>query len=56
MSVESGSRHRWPNLVDSMERHGHLSIDPAARERLLSASAGTGVLLMSRLREGRAVR
>ena len=30
-----------PNLVESMERHGHLSIDPAVRERLLSASAAT---------------
>ena len=30
-----------PNLVDSMERHGHLSIDSAVRERLLSASAAT---------------
>ena len=30
-----------PNFVDSMERHGHLSLDPAVRERLLSASAAT---------------
>ena len=30
-----------PNLGDSMERHGHLSLDPAVRERLLSASAAT---------------
>ena len=30
-----------PNLVDSMERHGHLSLDPVVRERLLSASAAT---------------
>ena len=29
------------NLVDSMERHGHLSLDPVVRERLLSASAAT---------------
>ena len=28
-----------PNLVDSMERHGHLSLDPLVREHLLSASA-----------------
>ena len=30
-----------PNLVDSMERHGHLSLDPLVREHLLSASAAT---------------
>ena len=30
-----------PNLVDSMERHGHLSLGPVVRERLLSASAAT---------------
>ena len=30
-----------PNFVDSMERHGHLSLDPVVREHLLSASAAT---------------
>ena len=30
-----------PNLVDSMERHGHLSLDLLVREHLLSASAAT---------------
>ena len=30
-----------PNLVDSMERHGHLSLDPFVRDRLLAASAAT---------------
>ena len=30
-----------PNLVDSMERHGHLELDPEVRSRLLSASAAT---------------
>ena len=30
-----------PNLVDSMERHGHLDLDPGVRSRLLSASAAT---------------
>ncbi len=30
-----------PNLVNSMERHGHLSLDPLVREHLLSASAAT---------------
>ena len=29
------------NFVDSMERHGHLSLDPVVRERFLSASAAT---------------
>ena len=29
------------NFVDSMERHGHLSLDSAVREHLLSASAAT---------------
>ena len=30
-----------PNLVNSMERHGHLGLDPLVREHLLSASAAT---------------
>ena len=30
-----------PHLVESMERHGHLDLDPEVRERLLSASAAT---------------
>ena len=30
-----------PHLVDAMERHGHLDLDPRVRERLLSASAAT---------------
>ena len=30
-----------PNLVYSMERHGHLSLDPVVRGHLLSASAAT---------------
>ncbi len=30
-----------PNLVRSMERHGHLHLDPVVRERLLAASAAT---------------
>ena len=29
------------NFVDSMERHGHLSLDPVVRERLLSVRAAT---------------
>ena len=30
-----------PHLVDSMERHGHLDLDPEVRSRLLTASAAT---------------
>ena len=30
-----------PHLVESMERHGHLDLDPEVRARLLSASAAT---------------
>ena len=30
-----------PHLVDSMERHGHLDLNPDVRSRLLSASAAT---------------
>ena len=30
-----------PNVVDSMERHGHLELDSEVRSRLLSASAAT---------------
>ena len=30
-----------PHLVDSMERHGHLALDPEIRDRLLAASAAT---------------
>ena len=30
-----------PHLVESMERHGHLELDPEVRGRLLSASAAT---------------
>ena len=30
-----------PNLVDSMERHGHLSLDPLVREHPLSTNAAT---------------
>ena len=36
-----------PNLVDSMERRGHLGLDPAVRELLLVASAAT----LNRLRK-----
>ena len=30
-----------PHLVESMERHGHLDLDPRVRKRLLEASAAT---------------
>ena len=30
-----------PHLVESMELHGHLALDPEVRDRLLSASAAT---------------
>ena len=30
-----------PHLVESMERHGHLDLDPGVRQRLLAASAAT---------------
>ena len=30
-----------PHLVESMERHGHLALDPEIRDRLLAASAAT---------------
>ena len=30
-----------PHLVDTMERHGHLDLDPEVRDRLLAASAAT---------------
>ena len=30
-----------PHLVESMERHGHLALDPEVRTRLMSASAAT---------------
>ena len=30
-----------PHLVESMERHGHLALDPEVRGRLLGGSAAT---------------
>ena len=38
-----GKRRRaaLPHLVESMERHGHLDLDPEVRTRLLFASAAT---------------
>ena len=34
-------RYDFRLLAESMERHGHLDLDPEVRERLLSASAAT---------------
>ena len=34
-------RAKLPHLVESMERHGHLGLDPQVRQRLLVASAAT---------------
>ena len=34
-------RAALPHLVESMERHGHLDLDPEVRTRLLTASAAT---------------
>ena len=39
-----------PNLVNSMERHGHLSLDPLVREHLLSASVATLDRLLKHIR------
>ncbi len=40
-----------PNLVESMERHGHLDVDPLVRERLLSVSAATIDRLLTPIRK-----
>ena len=39
-----------PHLVESMERHGHLALDPEVRERLLVASAATLYRLLKPIR------
>ena len=36
-----GLKAALPHLVESMERHGHLGLDPEVRDRLLGASAAT---------------
>ena len=38
-------------LIDAMERHGHLKLDPAVRESLLSMSAATMDRLSARVRD-----
>lgn len=40
-----------PNLVDAMERHGHIELDPEVRRRLLLASAATLDRLLSDVRK-----
>ena len=44
-----------PHLVESMERHGHLALDPEVRDRLLAASAATLERLLKPIRPRRAV-
>ena len=39
-----------PNLVESMERHGHLYLDPQVRRQLLAASASTLDRLLKSIR------
>jgi len=39
-----------PDLVNAMERHGHLNLDPEIRKRLLKASAATIDRLLSPIR------
>ena len=39
-----------PDLVDAMERHGHIDLDPSIRTRLLSASAATIDRLLAPIR------
>jgi len=40
-----------PALVDAMERHGHLNLDPLVRDRLLSVSAATIDRLLAPIRK-----
>ena len=40
-----------PSMVESLERHGHLDLDPDVRERLFAASASTIDRLLRPVRE-----
>lgn len=40
-----------PSMVESLERHGHLDLDPGVRQRLFSASASTMDRLLRPVRE-----
>ena len=44
-SMTSGKRLKaaLPHLVESMERHGHIALDPEERDRLLADSADAGI-------------
>ena len=44
-------RAALPSMVQSLERHGHLDLDPDMRERLFSASASTMDRLLRPVRE-----
>jgi hypothetical protein len=44
-------RHVIAGLIDAMERHGHLKLDPAVRESLLSMSAATMDRLLKTVRD-----
>ena len=50
---DSGKRLKaaLPNMVESLERHGHLDLDPGVRRRLFSASAATIDRLLRPIRE-----
>jgi hypothetical protein len=41
-----------PSLVDAMERHGHLQMEPSVRVRILAISAATIDRLLRHVREG----
>jgi len=41
-----------PELLDAMERHGHLSLDPGVKRRVLRASAATIDRLLKPIRSG----
>jgi hypothetical protein len=45
-----------PDLVTSLEQHGHLSLDPTVRQRLLAASAATIDRLLASVRSAASVR
>ena len=45
-----------PTLIDSMERHGHLKLDPAVRKLVLAVSAATIDRMMTPVRKGAGMR
>ena len=47
-----GLKAALPSMVESLERHGHLNLDPDVRERAFSASASTIDRLLRPVREG----